>query len=671
MKMKKPDLSRLKVYLFEKGERIGLIVCGALAVLLVGVGIMKVAGSAEPFADDFKKTAQTLDKLTIDRIPEPKPPPDPPTVPVGWKWSLSALGDRHWPFTLQADKEDENKRREPLIFKPLDDEKNLRYEFIPSAYFAYELSKDSVKAFDKGRGPAGEGGSAPVGGAYVKIMRPARMVVVTAVFPWKQQVDEFQRKLQIATLGELQSKPEDMPQPLGLDVYRMEVKPGQELKETDWDYIYRWDPKAEKLEVAERIDRLYREAMYDLDNPAALGIGKHVHPGLVTPLPLLSANQEYKKLDLPGITFDPTAKPKPGQFGGKRTQPAIGIPRKQAPGVAGTAEFKDTAFKDVSPPTLKDQFTGKIDWFKYDGILVANDPQNIQQKGRQFRPAVSADGKGVAVDDAIVRFVDVDVKPGKTYIYDFRVRMANPNFGKHKDVAVSTMAEGKELYSAFARTPYITIPLEYYYYAVNQKPDLDPPIPGGADAKGAKQELNPGLAYGLWETPVQIHRWIPKYTSTDRTDFTIASWAIAERLLTRRGDPIGRHEVMVEVPIWNKSKEAPEIGHQVQKVKNESKRATTGLPLSFIQDGAPPLYLVDFHGGKQTSRTTATKDESAVDILVLTSDGKLTVRNSRHDSDPDTPEGKERLDRYNTWLRHIRELRGDGGGGIAMPNKAN
>src|SRR5687767_2785736 len=55
MKIKKIDLSGVKEYLFQKGERLGLAVCGALALLLLLMGLMKAGGSSTTYAKDLER----------------------------------------------------------------------------------------------------------------------------------------------------------------------------------------------------------------------------------------------------------------------------------------------------------------------------------------------------------------------------------------------------------------------------------------------------------------------------------------------------------------------------------------------------------------------------------------------------------------------------------------
>ena len=381
-------------------------------------------------------------------------------------------------------------------------------------------------------------------------------------------------------------------------------------------------------------------------------LGTHVKPGMVTPLPQL-ANLTYPKLHLQGIQQDESKKPK--------QTPAVRGARGQglfAPPPGGNKGGKGAASSRMpcpflspgpsSPQSLQDQFMGKIGFFDPSGSSQESAPS----PGGRVIP--NKDDK-IALEDAVVRFIDINVQPGKTYMYAFAVRMANPNYGKSKDVAFTSLANDKELVSEYTYTPPVTIPGEYFIYAVDQK--VDTTLPGGSNKEAAKADYP--TAYGLWNTPVQIHRWLTKFT--DGKEWVVADWAIAERLLVRRGDSIGRYTVTTEVPVWDKIKEAFEIGFLPINAK---KKNYSGLPIHFIQDADrthPPL-LVDFEGGTRANvkipgvATPIAKDESAVEMLILTPAGTLEVRNSRHDTDLDNPVAVERHDRLENWLRVIRNL---------------
>src|SRR5438552_2623557 len=64
--------------------------------------------------------------------------------------------------------------------------------------------------------------------------------------------------------------------------------------------------------------------------------------------------------------------------------------------------------------------------------------------------------------DALVRFIDPDVKEGKRYQYEIWITLANPNHGKKDKVAFAQLAESPVLVSKSEFTPSIAIPYENF-----------------------------------------------------------------------------------------------------------------------------------------------------------------------------------------------------------------
>ncbi len=137
MKMKKLDMSGVKNYLFQKGERVGLGVCAVIAVLLVGVGLMKAGGSNVPYADHFKKIREPLDRQ-ISSTKEVATPADDNLPQVAQTWSPKDVDFPWTPIMTQADPSD-NVRRNPVILKVLDDPKHIQADVLIGGYFAHEL----------------------------------------------------------------------------------------------------------------------------------------------------------------------------------------------------------------------------------------------------------------------------------------------------------------------------------------------------------------------------------------------------------------------------------------------------------------------------------------------------------------------------------------------------
>jgi hypothetical protein len=206
-------------------------------------------------------------------------------------------------------------------------------------------------------------------------------------------------------------------------------------------------------------------------------------------------------------------------------------------------------------------------------------------------------------------------------------------------------------------TPEVTIPGDYFWYATDQEPEVK--IRNGADFANTPPRSD--------MTPIQVHRWLEQGNEGG----PIGSWVIAERFWVRRGDFVGRTDVMVEAPYWNKNKQAFEIFNlpQVARGKKAPKGVIkSGLPVNLTT--APPSLVVDYDGGPRLNvrigKESVSSDASAVDMLVLTPEGDLIVRNSRRDTDPEAPEGEERNERYEQWRDRLAELRA-GGGRPALP----
>ncbi|MEI7683784.1 MAG: hypothetical protein WCL32_02070, partial [Planctomycetota bacterium] len=220
-------------------------------------------------------------------------------------------------------------------------------------------------------------------------------------------------------------------------------------------------------------------------------------------------------------------------------------------------------------------------------------------------------------------------------------------------------------------TPTITIPDEYFLYAVDQKPD-NPKIQGGSDDKDARPD----------QAAIQVHRWMKASGDSETgVENVIGDWVIAERLLVHRGDPVGRI-VNVEVPVWDKTIAKYALGNTLvvagkkkaivqppkglgkfappKKEKDEMnvESVSTGIPIDFAET-APPAVLIDFDGGKKvvTMDGKSIRDDSASNLLILKADGRLIVRNNRTDSDPDSDESKDRQSRVEEWKTKVGEFR--------------
>ena len=85
------------------------------------------------------------------------------------------------------------------------------------------------------------------------------------------------------------------------------------------------------------------------------------------------------------------------------------------------------------------------------GQVTAAEDNKPEAKAGNDQPA-TGDKKEVLVPDyCLIRFIDADdkLKPGMTYEYRLQIKVANPNYGKPKDIlAYPSLAEDKDLTSA-------------------------------------------------------------------------------------------------------------------------------------------------------------------------------------------------------------------------------
>jgi hypothetical protein len=266
--------------------------------------------------------------------------------------------------------------------------------------------------------------------------------------------------------------------------------------------------------------------------------------------------------------------------------------------------------------------------------------------------------------DALVRFIDPDVKPGKKYKYWVRVRMANPNHNKPaKEVAFQDLTLNAELPpSEWVETPEIETTPEYHLYAIDQQLH-DDWVAGAAPKKGVSSAIKVNEV--LNSIPFQIHQWIESTRDESLADYMIGDWVISERKMVFKGDPIGPKST-VQAPVWFEKKDIFDVPLPTPTkagAKKEPKGAASikGIQVNMLPEGGKAPVLVDFAGGKRLTPANTLLEETAVDALILMPDGRLKVLNSRAAADtsaaaPNKTEAKERIDRLTNSRKRIDEV---------------
>ena len=740
---KKIDLTRAKDFLFNHGEKVALGTCVFLSLFFGGMGLLsavKAGRSPEtgrPWTQEFSDRHPAIQKGINDNPV--------PTLPLAtedmlkanhYLWTAFKSDYASQPYMNVGETEDK-KRQNPAPFAVKSGPKNFQLDYVPGLFLTHELTtvggQPAVKWFDAaGAGPAmpQPGGKknaipgAPIDLAdMVKAGDPRRIVVGHAVFPMKDQMLEFQRALKMPSQKEmLEVQKDDLPRILGINVVREEILPGG--KKSEPEVLVNRDPVTGKIVVADRLKKFLSVAIYDDKNPALLE--PYIWEGATMPLPRL-AYGSYPRVNLPGIEMadneegvaqDP-GMPAPTRKGSGIAMPGgKGPPRpmmKDDPKMAGSP---DRTIRSVTRKQLEEAnadlerrlFNKDFNIFHVLGLPVPpkdevktnqpgmpRGPGLVAQADKYFtawsvKSADEATGPGGAGPqkvmpkppvpgvpdataafapwsrDALVRFIDVDVVPGKTYRYGIQVRIANPNFGKSKEVAYAQLASFEEFGSEFVYTEAITIPHEYFLYALDQHLLDD-------FATGSK--VDPKMKD---TTIFQIHQWIK--TGGDQKVYVIGDWAVAERVIVRKGGIIGQ-EADVLVPLWKDTKDAFELPHRDKRTGRPAPIKLDLLPTAADNVGSSagevqPPVLVDFTGGRR-KLTALIDEECAVDALILAPNGKLRVLNSRDAVDAATESAKLRQDRLIHARQRVAEIQGTGqtpkgsGGpkGPALPGVGN
>src|SRR5262249_36630379 len=143
-----------------------------------------------------------------------------------------------------------NKREKPVLLAldgPVDGKRvpakfvfNMQY-VVGSAYaYDVERTRGKLHVFKTAEGAIKKEASAEGGDDSltnvdpVHLIRPTHLVVVNATFPYKEQVDLYQKSLRIASQEEL-FQMDLQPMIRGINVLRAEVLPGQSGKDLKWE----------------------------------------------------------------------------------------------------------------------------------------------------------------------------------------------------------------------------------------------------------------------------------------------------------------------------------------------------------------------------------------------------------------------------------------------------
>jgi hypothetical protein len=668
-----------KQFMLQKGEWVGLGIAAVIMLPVLGLGMMKILTSRNPASN-----AQGLEQMTksVEQlIKDAKPPADaaePPkefftnvtydpvdpvayNTPVNW-FIPSTLEDTRRrspeilpPGEFHADVvragmmrhilDASGKRVMVLSQKPLlvvrDRKTKKIYKLdqkLAGAGSSYGRGMPpGVPGGERG-GPSGAPGMSPgvgTGGlastSYQDIEKvgtsqdvrlaeeiyPLRMVVVNGTFPFRQQMEEFRRALKKHSLEELFAvlgTEEANWQFLGFKIQRHVLYPDGREK-TPWqDY---------DAELNARFAGIFAAAVdYEKEEPDYYKYEGILNKGLVMVRPQLDRGQ-YPKVELESIKNTISKLDKESQ-GPEMKRPLSDLARK--------LKKQGVNIYDPLNPLISEEEE------EANKAAQPNQPPPDSSDKKSEKKDTDADAELLIPDKALVRFIDVNVEPGLAYEYRIKVKMANPNYHQKKNLAYAGLAEKKEIEaSEWTLVPKVEVPQDIYYYVMDEKPDRE-------------------------QATVQIHRWVDyllKDPQKGNTSTPLGDWTIAEKLPVRRGEYMGRL-LGTKVPVWNIEKEDYELAVNPKNRNDQKIQVDYTVRTSRALD---PALLVDYQGGKDFQdrletrtadnkpRSTLAVDTVPVQMLILTPEGRLVVRNYQDDNS-----NEERVARHKAWKDWINEV---------------
>lgn len=266
----------------------------------------------------------------------------------------------------------------------------------------------------------------------------------------------------------------------------------------------------------------------------------------------------------------------------------------------------------------------------------------------------------VDIDHLLMRFIDVDVKPGYTYEYRVRLRMINPNYEKKTEVSNPNHALVRELYSPWTTgVGPITVPAESFLYATDV---------AAYRAKIAKEyekekELLARLQVEDEQAVVEMCTWMEEVrTDASNKREPVGAWVVAD-IPVGRGQYIGRKQY-VKLPLWsseNKQYVLREVPDKVIPPRPNQKNPPQ--PRGWLVDFTTTSILVDFEGGKVKTVVNGKEipEDVASELLIVRPDGKLVVKNSLIDEADENR--KQIVSTWEKWVAEVEKRKVDSAGG--------
>ncbi|HLW63944.1 MAG TPA: hypothetical protein VKS79_01410 [Gemmataceae bacterium] len=433
-----------------------------------------------------------------------------------------------------------------------------------------------------------------------EFIQPVRMVVISASFPYRKQLEEYQKALRYQTLNELAANPADMPVFKGFNVER-------QVKSVDGKILQGWTPfdwqAAYKAVIYEKkvLDNEPEDPKIQ-DSPVIPPDNQH----LCMPLPKLAPGRKYPPLTLNTI-LDTADKLKKSD-----TPTSTNSIWGRGKGDADIFDRSGAAAENPEPKDTKDP--------------KESDKDNLLQGLPEY---------------VLVRFVDCTVKVGYVYEYRIAMKVANPNKGKDKLVGRPDYAKFEEL---------VGPPCEVRF---NKDGHVVTGLPITLETEVFADPLDTKNYYpsNKDEIKLQLQTWLESIRpQKDNANYVeqVGDWVVTD-IKAYRGQFIGGTE-NVKLPLWSPTAGGYQF-KELAKFKTSAKdKGTVGV------DFVSYALLVDFEGGRMPQivyHNRTITDDAGMEILMMTYDGRLIARSAPADEKNATR--REREVAWTDWQKETEK----------------
>jgi hypothetical protein len=460
---------------------------------------------------------------------------------------------------------------------------------------------------------------------------PFRAAMVVGSFPLKKQLEEYQRAVHARTISELYDSAHPEFGFLGFKVQRREVDAIGDNQQAPWidiplEEAFKWwalqNGRRFEPEDPELMPLITWSDGLVMERPELIKDRSQPYPSLETELPAIKKSLEQIK------NLGKKATPPKNPF---KDSTGLNAFRHGGTSGSGGQEMGEGTLGKPNVPT------GPIKPGTGSGGGI-DGPDKAGAMGALVEPP----------DFALIRFLDIYLEPGKTYEYQVKVLLNNPN--KDRTDVPSYLSDPKELESEWMPVGHrLFVPEEIQYYAFDAR--LDP-------KEGRKFAGLPANNQAV----LQVHRWVPTVNVSPKgdkkTDLPVADWLVAERVMVYKGENIGQSHKL-KVPVWKFSQADFELATNPAVPARDKHYIDVSFSGSFND-----AVLVDFSGPIATYKkapkakddasdpvSVEVKDDAAHEVLIVTPEGKLIVRDYKADETD-----KVRVERVKAWKERLKKI---------------